>query len=107
MQSANFFINYVMLLAFGGWGAALLQVVRLVMVWVKLKWLAKTPREREAAMNPGPFRYSAAYGVDLLVSGQEEEMDNTCMRFFHRFAGGTVAPISETLLSSCCQWASL
>lgn len=57
-----------MLLAFGGWGAALLQLVRLILVWVKLRWLAKTPYEREQAVNPGPFEYSSSYAQDLLVS---------------------------------------
>lgn len=67
LQSSNFFINYVMLLAFGAWGAALLRLVPLILVWIKLKWLAKTPREREDAMNPGAFGYAVAYATDLLV----------------------------------------
>lgn len=57
-----------MLLAFGGWGATLLQVVRIAMVRSKLRGSAKTPYEREQAVNPGPYEYASSYAQDLLVS---------------------------------------
>ena len=57
-----------MLLAFGDWGMALLRLVPLIVVSVKLRWLAKTPREREEALRPGPFPYAVAYSQDLVVS---------------------------------------
>eukprot|EP00121_Abeoforma_whisleri_P011295 Awhi_evm1s10417 len=64
---ATFFINYVMLLAFGGFFLQLSGIVPIIVQWIKLKFLAKTPRERRDAKLPKPAKYEKLYPEMLLV----------------------------------------
>eukprot|EP00050_Salpingoeca_kvevrii_P022373 m.125414 g.125414 ORF g.125414 m.125414 type:complete len:394 (-) comp9690_c0_seq2:363-1544(-) len=65
--TGNFFINYVMLEALSVFPLELLQLGPLIVSWFKLKYLAKTEREREEAEDPGPYDYGVALPSQLLV----------------------------------------
>eukprot|EP00051_Salpingoeca_urceolata_P024318 m.425744 g.425744 ORF g.425744 m.425744 type:complete len:717 (+) comp20220_c0_seq3:144-2294(+) len=63
-----FFTTYVMILALSQFPMALLRVGPLIVSWIKLKWLAKTRREQEAAWYPGPYDVGRYLPVQLLVA---------------------------------------
>eukprot|EP00051_Salpingoeca_urceolata_P007129 m.94605 g.94605 ORF g.94605 m.94605 type:complete len:926 (+) comp15127_c0_seq3:258-3035(+) len=65
--TGTFFINYVLLLAFSGFPIQMLRIAPLIISWIKLKWLAKTKREREAAVAPGAYDYGYRGGGHLLL----------------------------------------
>eukprot|EP00123_Amoebidium_parasiticum_P000769 comp11670_c0_seq1/m.6194 comp11670_c0_seq1/g.6194 ORF comp11670_c0_seq1/g.6194 comp11670_c0_seq1/m.6194 type:complete len:776 (-) comp11670_c0_seq1:261-2588(-) len=63
---STFFINYVMLLS-TGFSMGLLRIGPLIVSWIKLKFLAKTPKEITEAWAPGPTSYGTLYPELLLV----------------------------------------
>lgn len=52
-----FFICYIMLATLTGYALQLLRIVPLILVAIKRKWLAKTPREDKLAWKPPPILY--------------------------------------------------
>lgn len=83
-SKATFFINYVMLLS-TGFAMGLLRVGPLIVSWIKVKFLAKTPKEMEAAWAPSPTSFGVLYPEMLLVF---------CI-------GITYAPIAPFALAFC------
>jgi hypothetical protein len=77
---ANFFTNYIMLQAFAGFPLQLLQVLRLLIVYPKVRWLCKTEKEVLQAQVPPSMDYSSTYPRASLV-------------FMIAMAYATIAPI--------------
>lgn len=67
---SNFFINYVMLQGLGGMPMGVLRLVGLIIVRIKLKYLNKTTRDKEAilASGSGSMNYASAIPGALLVT---------------------------------------
>eukprot|EP01134_Creolimax_fragrantissima_P004528 CFRG4528T1 len=65
---STFFINYIMLKTAESFPGMLSNIVGGVIYWIKMKWLAKTPRERADVWFPTPnFSYAQSYGDVMLV----------------------------------------
>ncbi|GAQ89688.1 early-responsive to dehydration stress protein [Klebsormidium nitens] len=66
-QQATFFITYIALSGFVGYGLALSQLIRVVIYLVKLKFLVKTEEEKRDSWAPGSFSYGSTVPKDLLI----------------------------------------
>jgi hypothetical protein len=66
-QQATFFITYIALSGFVGYGLALSQIIRVAIYLIKKKFLAKTEEELREAWAPGSFNYGATVPKDLLI----------------------------------------
>eukprot|EP01112_Ceratiomyxa_fruticulosa_P015573 TRINITY_DN4595_c0_g1_i1.p1 TRINITY_DN4595_c0_g1~~TRINITY_DN4595_c0_g1_i1.p1 ORF type:complete len:790 (-),score=112.28 TRINITY_DN4595_c0_g1_i1:55-2424(-) len=66
-QQATFYINYIMILSLSGHMKNLLRPVPLIFGWIKLKWFAKTIKERRKARDPGQFPYHVNYATHTLI----------------------------------------
>ena len=56
-SQAVFFICFIMLATLTGYALQLLRIVPLILVSIKRKWLAKTPREDKLAWKPPAILY--------------------------------------------------
>lgn len=70
-----FFICYIMLATLTGYALQLLRIVPLILVAIKRKWLAKTPREHALAWKPPAVLYDRV--VSILI---RQSMGDTCSR---------------------------
>jgi hypothetical protein len=77
---ANFFTNYIMLQAFAGYPLQLLQILRLLVVYPKVRWMCKTEKEVLIAQMPPAMDYSTVFPRASLV-------------FMIAMAYATIAPI--------------
>ncbi|GAQ89689.1 hypothetical protein KFL_005510040 [Klebsormidium nitens] len=66
-QQATFFITYIALRGFIGYGLALSQLIRVVIYLVKLKFTVKTEEDKREAWAPGSFFYGKNVPKDLLI----------------------------------------
>ncbi|KNC82610.1 hypothetical protein SARC_05107 [Sphaeroforma arctica JP610] len=65
---ANFFINFIMLKTAGSFPGVLADIAGGAIYWIKMKWLAKTPRERAEVWFPkAKIKYAKSYGDIMLV----------------------------------------
>lgn len=64
---ATYFITYVALKFFVGYGLTISRIVPLIIYHLKRKYLCKTERELQEAWAPGPFSYHTAVPGDLLI----------------------------------------
>lgn len=62
-----FFICYIMLATLTGYALQLLRIVPLILVAIKRKWLAKTPREDKLAWKPPPILYDRVFANHLFI----------------------------------------
>eukprot|EP00743_Colponemidia_sp_Colp-15_P004399 GILK01004744.1.p1 GENE.GILK01004744.1~~GILK01004744.1.p1 ORF type:complete len:735 (-),score=131.07 GILK01004744.1:171-2375(-) len=66
-QQGMFFMSYIIINAFSSQGTVLLNAGFLIVRWLKLKYLAITPRERKAASSPGEFSYPDMYAQGTII----------------------------------------
>ncbi|KAG0605251.1 hypothetical protein M758_9G043300 [Ceratodon purpureus] len=64
---AAYFITYVALQFFVGYGLELSRVIPLVVYHLKKRFLCKTEKELEEAWAPGPFTYETLVPADILI----------------------------------------
>uniref|UniRef100_A0A0C9QXW6 TSA: Wollemia nobilis Ref_Wollemi_Transcript_816_2869 transcribed RNA sequence n=1 Tax=Wollemia nobilis TaxID=56998 RepID=A0A0C9QXW6_9CONI len=64
---ATFFISFVALKVFVGYGLELSRVVPLIIYHIKRRFLCKTEAERREAWAPGPFSYATRVPNDMLI----------------------------------------
>lgn len=68
-KNAIFFATFIILNTFVPFGKELAAPARVIVRWLKLKFLAKTERQRRAVeAGGGDFPYYKAYGLTMLVS---------------------------------------
>lgn len=65
-SQAGFFINYLSLSSFVGLAVEVTRLVPLILTAIKLKWIAKTQRERLDAWRPKRAEYEVMYSQALL-----------------------------------------
>ncbi|XP_057947966.1 CSC1-like protein ERD4 [Malania oleifera] len=65
--NATFFLTYVALKFFVGYGLELFRIVPLIMYHLKRKYLCKTEAERKEAWFPGDFGYGTRVPGDMLI----------------------------------------
>ena len=66
-SQANFFVNYVALQTFASHSLELTRMVDLILITFRLKFLAKTARERLNAWRPTRVEYEVLYSKNLLI----------------------------------------
>ncbi|KMT03911.1 hypothetical protein BVRB_8g187700 isoform A [Beta vulgaris subsp. vulgaris] len=66
-DNATFFLTFVALRCFVGYGLELSRLVPLIMFYLKKKYLCKTEAEVKEAWAPGDFRYATRIPADLLI----------------------------------------
>ncbi|KAG0604384.1 hypothetical protein M758_10G168100 [Ceratodon purpureus] len=64
---ATFYITYVALKFFIGYGLQISRIIPLIIYHIKRKFLCKTEREHLDAWAPGPFSYHTSVPADLLI----------------------------------------
>lgn len=64
---ATYYITFVALKFFVGYGLEISRIVPLIIFHIKRKYLCKTERELEEAWAPGPFSYHTSVPADLLI----------------------------------------
>ncbi|KAJ7567053.1 hypothetical protein O6H91_02G130600 [Diphasiastrum complanatum] len=64
---ASFFITYIALLFFVGYGLELSRLVPLIIFHIKKRFLCKTEEEIRDAWAPGPFNYHTHVPADMLI----------------------------------------
>lgn len=62
----NFFINYIMLQSMTGNILDLWRPVDFILFWVKMKFFAKTPKDKQALLDPPSFSYHVLFAQQLL-----------------------------------------
>ena len=66
-SQANFFVNYVALQTFASHSLELTRMVDLILITFRLKFLAKTAREKLDAWRPTRVEYEVLYSKNLLI----------------------------------------
>ncbi|KAJ7371194.1 Transmembrane protein 63C [Desmophyllum pertusum] len=66
-SQAVFFICFIMLATLTGYALQLLRIVPLILVSIKRKWLAKTPREDKLAWKPPAILYDRVFANHLFI----------------------------------------
>lgn len=66
-QQATFFISFVALKFFVGYGLTLSRIVPLIIYHLKRKYLCKTEEETRDAWAPGSFSYATCVPADMLI----------------------------------------
>uniref|UniRef100_A0A0D6QTR2 CSC1/OSCA1-like 7TM region domain-containing protein n=1 Tax=Araucaria cunninghamii TaxID=56994 RepID=A0A0D6QTR2_ARACU len=64
---ATFFISFVALKVFVGYGLELSRLVPFIIYHIKRRFLCKTEAERQEAWAPGPFSYATRVPNDMLI----------------------------------------
>lgn len=64
---ATFFITFVALQFFVGYGLALSRMVPLILYHLKRRYICKTQEQIQKAWFPGPFRYATCVPADMLI----------------------------------------
>ncbi|XP_066922063.1 uncharacterized protein [Clytia hemisphaerica] len=65
-SQSGFYINYLAFATFIGYCMTLTRIVPMIIIWLKLKWLAKTPRQRLEAWKPPRAVYELLFSKALL-----------------------------------------
>jgi len=64
---ATFFSSLVLLRGLSLFPLGILNIVKVLLNFACIKWVAKTPRQRKAVELPSPLHYGAEYGQHLLI----------------------------------------